>query len=64
MVNRNDVRMVICMALEESWRLLEMQYAQSDIAFKHVVGFYEFEIASIDHINNTSMSIPIFFSPY
>ena len=51
----SNVYIVICMANEGSWRLREAQYIQSDMAFKCVVGFFEFEMATIDHINNTSM---------
>ncbi|KAG6826455.1 hypothetical protein H0H92_015743 [Tricholoma furcatifolium] len=40
-----DVRMVICMTKEGSRRLLTSQYLQSDIGFKRVIGFYEFELA-------------------
>lgn len=30
------------------------QYLQRDMAFKRLVGFYEFELAVVDRINNTS----------
>ena len=48
------VRILICMTREGSQRLLQAQYLQSDMAFKRVVGFHEFELATIDRINNTS----------
>ncbi|KAJ6467458.1 hypothetical protein DFH09DRAFT_1254258 [Mycena vulgaris] len=39
------LRFVVCMGWEGSERLLQCQYVQSDIGFKRVVGFYEFELA-------------------
>ena len=50
-----NAQIVICMTSEGSWRLLNAQYIQSDMAFKHVVGYYEFELAAVDQISNTSM---------
>src|SRR5882762_3113251 len=38
------LRIVICMTKESSHRLLQAQYLQSDIAFKRITGFLEFEI--------------------
>jgi hypothetical protein len=48
------LRIIICMSKEGSERLLKAQYPSSDIAFKRVVGFYEFEMACMDRISNTS----------
>ena len=48
-------RMILCMSKAGSERLLQAQYIQSDIGFKHVVGFYEFELACMDRDTNTSM---------
>lgn len=45
------------MTQEGSKRLLSAQYLQSDMAFKRVVGFYEFELAAVDRISNTSMRL-------
>jgi hypothetical protein len=42
------------MSQEGSERLMSARYLQSDMAFKRVVGFYEFELAAVDRINNTS----------
>jgi len=53
----DGVRIVICMTREGSQRLLQAQYLQSDMAFKRVVGFHEFELATIDRISNTSKPI-------
>jgi len=50
----DGVRIMICMTREGSQRLLQAQHLQSDMAFKHVVGFHEFELATIDRISNTS----------
>ncbi|KAF8076821.1 hypothetical protein FPV67DRAFT_1715254 [Lyophyllum atratum] len=51
----SDVRMVICMSKEGSRRLLDAQYLQSDIGFKRVVGYYEFELACVNRVANTSV---------
>lgn len=58
--NSCDARIVICMTSEGSRRLLNTQYIQSDMAFKRVVGYYEFELAAVDRISNTSMSLSFF----
>jgi hypothetical protein len=42
------LRMIICMTRESSERLVMAQYLQSDIAFKRVAGFLEFEIGGSD----------------
>jgi hypothetical protein len=47
-------RIIICMAPDSSARLQQAQYLQSDIGFKRIVGFDEFEIASMDRDANTS----------
>ena len=51
----DGVQIIICMTQEGSKRLLGAQYLQSDMAFKRIVGFYEFELAAVDRISNTSM---------
>lgn len=43
-----SLRIVICMTKESSQRLLHAQYLQSDIAFKHIAGFLEFEIGGLN----------------
>ncbi|KAJ7717098.1 hypothetical protein B0H14DRAFT_3522115 [Mycena olivaceomarginata] len=48
-------RIIICMAPDSSARLQQAQYLQSDIGFKRIVGFDEFEIASMDRDANTSI---------
>jgi hypothetical protein len=52
--NSDVLRIVICMSREGSERLLKAQYLSSDISFKRVNDFYEFEIACIDRISNSS----------
>ncbi|KAJ3794488.1 hypothetical protein GGU11DRAFT_759104 [Lentinula aff. detonsa] len=47
------LRIVICMTSYASNKLVKAQYLQSNIAFKCIVGFYEFEITSVDHYANT-----------
>ncbi|KAJ7710725.1 hypothetical protein B0H17DRAFT_1173621 [Mycena rosella] len=41
----HTLRFILCMGFEGSERLLSCQYVQSDIGFKRVIGFYEFELA-------------------
>ncbi|KAJ7117533.1 hypothetical protein C8R44DRAFT_626720 [Mycena epipterygia] len=49
------LRIIVCMSPEASQRLAQLgQYLQSDIGFKHVVGFLEFELACMDRDANTS----------
>lgn len=50
----SPLRMIVCMSKSGSQRLLRAQYLQSDIGFKRVVGFYEFELAAMDRDANTS----------
>lgn len=42
-------RVVICMSKDQSNRLAKAQYLQSDIAFKRVSGWKEFELGGYDH---------------
>ncbi|KAJ6619590.1 hypothetical protein B0H10DRAFT_1946643 [Mycena sp. CBHHK59/15] len=46
---------VLCTARDGSERLLNAQYVQSDIGFKLVVGFYQFEMAGWDRDATTSV---------
>ncbi|KAJ7688773.1 hypothetical protein B0H14DRAFT_3533113 [Mycena olivaceomarginata] len=48
-------RIIVCMAPESSARLQNAQYLQSDIGFKRIVGFDEFEIAAMDRDANTTI---------
>lgn len=55
--NQNsNICIVICMSKESSHQLLRAQYFQSDIDFKYIVSFYEFELAYFDYDANTSMT--------
>lgn len=47
-------RVAVCMFPKASHLLLQAQYLQSDIAFKRVVGFEEFELGSMDLSSRTS----------
>src|SRR5882757_4624890 len=57
-VANEPLRMVVCMSKEGSMCLLNAHYVQSDIGFKRVVGFHEFELASHDRNANTSVWAP------
>lgn len=48
------LRICVCMSRSSSQRLRKAQYVQSDIGFKRVVGFHEFELAALDRDANTS----------
>ncbi|KAJ7808673.1 hypothetical protein B0H14DRAFT_3151934 [Mycena olivaceomarginata] len=49
-------RIIICMAAEASRRLLSTgHYLQSDIAFRRIVGFLEFELACMERDANTKI---------
>lgn len=49
------LRIIICMTPESSRRLLSSgRYLQSDIAFRRIVGFKEFEVAGMERDANTS----------
>ncbi|KAJ7800830.1 hypothetical protein B0H14DRAFT_2615859 [Mycena olivaceomarginata] len=50
-----NTRIIICMSTDSSKRLQDTQYLQSDIGFKRIVGFDEFEIAAMDRDANTSI---------
>ncbi|KAK0433926.1 uncharacterized protein EV420DRAFT_1488854 [Desarmillaria tabescens] len=45
-------KLIICMLLQCSEDLLKAKYVQSDISFKHVPGWKEFELVSVDHETN------------
>ncbi|KAI0362906.1 hypothetical protein BV20DRAFT_1075618 [Pilatotrama ljubarskyi] len=49
------VRIAVCMTRTQSRRLLAARYLQSDIAFKRVIGFKEFELGSWDEETRTAM---------
>ncbi|KAJ7902430.1 hypothetical protein B0H13DRAFT_2335594 [Mycena leptocephala] len=54
----NKTRIIVCMAPDSSARLRKAQYLESDIGFKRIVGFDEFEIAGMDRDVNTSGDPP------
>ncbi|KAF9243075.1 hypothetical protein BU15DRAFT_86510 [Melanogaster broomeanus] len=49
-------RLVICMLPENSRRLKEAQYLQSDIGFKRIQGFQEFELGGKDIQSNITLT--------
>ncbi|KAJ7262693.1 hypothetical protein B0H12DRAFT_1231133 [Mycena haematopus] len=53
--DEKKTRIIICMSPDSSKRLLASQYLQSDIGFKRIIGFDEFEIAAMDRDANTSV---------
>lgn len=50
-------RLVICMFPESSRRLKKAQYLQSDVGFKRIQGFQEFELSGKDVKSNISSFI-------
>ncbi|KAJ3839118.1 hypothetical protein F5878DRAFT_617485 [Lentinula raphanica] len=53
----DPLRIAVCMTRAASHRFSQAQYLQSDIGFKRVIGFYEFEVASVDEYTNTSITL-------
>ncbi|KAF7965062.1 hypothetical protein HWV62_696 [Athelia sp. TMB] len=53
---RRTLRIVICMTPTQSRRLSSAQYLQSDIAFKRVAGFLEFELGGLDNNSQTAIT--------
>ncbi|KAK7026224.1 hypothetical protein R3P38DRAFT_2948380 [Favolaschia claudopus] len=51
----STLQIIICMSRTGSERLLKAQYIQSDIAFRRIEEFLEFEMAAMDRIANTSV---------
>ncbi|KAJ7201931.1 hypothetical protein C8J57DRAFT_1102564 [Mycena rebaudengoi] len=53
----DKLRIIICMYRKGSERLVSAcsKYLQSDIAFKRIVGYYEFEIAGMDRDANSGL---------
>lgn len=57
LANGNEpFRIAICMSREGSRRLQDCQYVQSDIAFKRVVGFQEFELGALERHSESRTS--------
>jgi hypothetical protein len=50
-------RIAICMTREGSLRLLTAKYLQSDIGFRRIVGFKEFELGGLERDSRTSVLI-------
>lgn len=51
----SKIRLIVCMSPKASERLLKSgRYLQSDIGFKRIVDFQEFEMACMDRDANTS----------
>lgn len=46
--------MIICMTKDSSRHLQRAHYLQSDIGFKRIVGFKEFELGGLDDDSRTS----------
>ena len=53
---KTPIYIIVCMSKESSQRLLEAQFVQSDIGFKRIVGFQEFELGGRDFTSRTSAS--------
>ncbi|KAJ7676899.1 hypothetical protein DFH06DRAFT_976937 [Mycena polygramma] len=48
-------RIAVCMTKEASRRLLRAKYLQSDIAFRRIVGFKEFELGGLERDSRTTI---------
>ncbi|KAJ7048278.1 hypothetical protein C8F01DRAFT_1285136 [Mycena amicta] len=52
------LRIIVCMSMEGSRRMLSHgAFLQSDISFKRITDFYEFEVACMDRDANTSLTL-------
>lgn len=60
----DHLRIIVCMSCEGSKRLLNAQYIQSDIAFRRITGFHEFELAAVDRDAKTSTHKLLFACSY
>ena len=49
----NIICVIVCMTPVNSQRLLRAQFVESDIAFKRVSGFLEFEIGGLENGSRT-----------
>ncbi|KAK6969659.1 hypothetical protein R3P38DRAFT_3497841 [Favolaschia claudopus] len=54
-------RIAVCMTKEGSLRLLKAQYIQSDIAFRRIVGFKEFELGALERGSRTTTAHELIF---
>ncbi|KAJ7747876.1 hypothetical protein B0H14DRAFT_2541606 [Mycena olivaceomarginata] len=52
---QSSLKIIICMSPTGSERLFNAQYIQSDIAFRRIEQFLEFELAAMDRLANTSV---------
>jgi hypothetical protein len=60
--NGDPIRIIICMNKESSKRLAGAQFLQSNIGFKRIVGFQEFELGGRDPGSRTGVFLFIIFS--
>jgi len=53
--SRTPFRIIICMSRQNSIWLLSAHYMQSDIGFKRIAGYKEFELGGLDQSSRISM---------
>ena len=53
---KTPIYIIVCMNKESSQRLLDTQFVRSDIRFKCIVGFQEFELGGRDFTSQTVVS--------
>lgn len=53
-ISEAPLRVIVCMLKENSHRFLNEKYIQSDIGFKRIVGWKEFELGARDSITRIS----------
>ena len=54
--SEEPLRIIVCMTKESSCCFLDAQYLQSDIGFKRIISFYEFELGGLDLDSHTSIT--------
>ena len=53
--SQNHNKIIVCMSKKSSQQLVNNQFLQSDISFKCIVGFHEFELGGRDFTSHTSV---------
>lgn len=56
----SPLQIIVCMMKENSVRLLNEKFIQSDIGFKRIVGWKEFELGAQDSVSRISVLFLLF----
>lgn len=61
---RTPFRIIICMSKQNSIRLSSAHYVQSDIGFKRIAGYQEFELGGLDQFSRISGFLTALLLPF